>query len=131
MKVDLTNKAYIDSLPGIALTQEAFKLALGSMGGIFIAVCLLFFALSTIIGWYYFGVANVKYLFGDKAMNIYKVIVVCFILLGSMAKVDLVWNLSDLFNGLMALPNLIALLVLYKLVMKATDEYMKLHPRKK
>ena len=48
-----------------------------------------------------------------------------------MAKVDLVWNLSDLFNGLMALPNLIALLVLYKLVMKATDEYMKLHPRKK
>ena len=62
MKVDLTNKAYMDSLPGIALTQEAFKLALGSMGGIFIAVCLFFFALSTIIGWYYFGVANVKYL---------------------------------------------------------------------
>ncbi len=131
MKVDLTNKAYMDSLPGIALTQEAFKLALGSMGGIFIAVCLFFFALSTIIGWYYFGVANVKYLFGNKAMNIYKIIVVCFILLGSMAKVDLVWNLSDLFNGLMALPNLIALLVLYKLVVKATDEYRKFHPRKK
>ena len=131
MNVDLTNKALIDSIPGIALTQTAFKTAFGSFGGIFIAVCLLFFALSTIIGWYYFGVANVKYLFGDKAMNIYKVIVICFILLGSLAKVDLVWNLSDLFNGLMALPNLIALLVLYKLVMKATDEYMKLHPRKK
>ena len=101
------------------------------MGVIFIEVCLFFFALSTIIGWYYFGVANVKYLFGNKAMNIYKIIVVCFILLGSMAKVDLVWNLSDLFNGLMALPNLIALLVLYKLVVKATDEYRKFHPRKK
>lgn len=131
MKVDLTNKAYIDSIPGIALTQEAFKLALGSMGGIFIAVCLFFFALSTIIGWYYFGVANVKYLFGNKAMNIYKIIVICFILLGSVAKVDLVWNLSDLFNGLMALPNLIALLVLYKMVKKATDEYIKNHPKKK
>lgn len=131
MNVDLTNKALIDSIPGIALTQTAFKTAFGSFGGIFIAVCLFFFALSTIIGWYYFGVANVKYLFGNKAMNIYKVIVICFILLGSLAKVDLVWNLSDLFNGLMALPNLIALLVLYKLVVKATDEYRKLHPRKK
>lgn len=131
MNVDLTNKALIDSIPGIALTQTAFKTAFGSFGGIFIAVCLFFFALSTIIGWYYFGIANIKYLFGDKAMNIYKVIVICFILLGSLAKVDLVWNLSDLFNGLMALPNLIALLVLYKLVVKATDEYRKLHPRKK
>ena len=131
MKVDLTNKALIDSIPGIALTQTAFKLALGNLGGVFIAVCLFFFALSTIIGWYYFGIANIKYLFGDKAMNIYKVIVICFILLGSMAKVDLVWNLSDLFNGLMALPNLIALLVLYKLVVKATDEYMEFHLRKK
>ena len=131
MNVDLTDKALMDSVPGIALTQAAFKMSFGNFGGIFIAVCLFFFALSTIIGWYYFGVANVKYLFGNKAMNIYKVIVICFILLGSLAKVDLVWNLSDLFNGLMALPNLIALLVLYKLVVKATDEYRKLHPRKK
>ena len=130
MNVDLTDKALMDSIPGIALTQTAFKMSFGNFGGIFIAVCLFFFALSTIIGWYYFGVANVKYLFGNKAMNIYKVIVICFILLGSLAKVDLVWNLSDLFNGLMALPNLIALLVLYKLVVKATDEYRKLHPVK-
>ena len=130
MNVDLTDKALMDSIPGIALTQAAFKMSFGNFGGIFIAVCLFFFALSTIIGWYYFGVANVKYLFGNKAMNIYKVIVICFILLGSLAKVDLVWNLSDLFNGLMALPNLIALLVLYKLVVKATDEYRKLHPVK-
>lgn len=130
MNVDLTDKALMDSIPGIALTQAAFKMSFGNFGGIFIAVCLFFFALSTIIGWYYFGVANVKYLFGNKAMNIYKVIVICFILLGSLAKVDLVWNLSDLFNGLMALPNLIALLVLYKLVVKVTDEYRKLHPVK-
>lgn len=131
MKVDLTNKALVDSMPGIALTQTAFKLALGNFGGIFIAICLFFFALSTIIGWYYFGVSNIKFLFGHKAINIYKVIVILFILLGSFAKVDLVWNLSDLFNGLMAFPNLIALLVLYKLVVKTTDTYILKHRKNK
>ena len=108
-------------LTGITLTQLAFNRVLGSFGGIFIAVCLFFFALSTIIGWYYFGIANIKYLFGEKGMNPYRVIVILFIILGSMAKVDLVWNLSDLFNGLMAIPNLIAIIALYKLVKKVAD----------
>lgn len=108
-------------LTGITLTQLAFDKVLGSFGGIFIAVCLFFFALSTIIGWYYFGIANVKYLFGEKGMNPYRIIVILFIILGSMAKVDLVWNLSDLFNGLMAIPNLIAIIALYKLVKKVAD----------
>ena len=62
MNVDLTDKALMDSIPGIALTQAAFKMSFGNFGGIFIAVCLFFFALSTIIGWYYFGVANVDLL---------------------------------------------------------------------
>ncbi len=106
---------------GITLTQLAFNKVLGSYGGIFIAICLFFFALSTIIGWYYFGIANIKYLFGEKGMNPYRVIVILFIILGSMAKVDLVWNLSDLFNGLMAIPNLIAIIALYKLVKKVAD----------
>ncbi|NME36090.1 sodium:alanine symporter family protein [Fusobacterium sp. FSA-380-WT-3A] len=109
-------------LTGITLTQAAFNKVLGSWGGVFIAVCLFFFALSTIIGWYYFGVANIKYLFGEKGMNPYKIIVLLFIILGSMAKVDLVWNLSDLFNGLMALPNLVALIALYKLVKNVAIE---------
>ena len=108
-------------LTGITLTQLAFNRVLGSFGGIFIAVCLFFFALSTIIGWYYFGIANIKYLFGEKGMNPYRIIVILFIILGSMAKVDLVWNLSDLFNGLMAIPNLIAIIALYKLVKKVAD----------
>lgn len=108
-------------LTGITLTQLAFNRVLGSFGGIFIAICLFFFALSTIIGWYYFGIANIKYLFGEKGMNPYRVIVILFIILGSMAKVDLVWNLSDLFNGLMAIPNLIAIIALYKLVKKVAD----------
>lgn len=108
-------------LTGITLTQLAFNKVLGSYGGIFIAICLFFFALSTIIGWYYFGIANIKYLFGEKGMNPYRIIVILFIILGSMAKVDLVWNLSDLFNGLMAIPNLIAIIALYKLVKKVAD----------
>lgn len=111
-----------NGLTGIILTQSAFNKVLGNWGGIFIAICLFFFALSTIIGWYYFGVANIKYLFGEKGMNPYKIIVLLFIILGSIAKVDLVWNLSDLFNGLMALPNLVALISLYKLVKKVATE---------
>ena len=79
---------------------------------VFIAVCMFFFAFSTIIGWYFFGQSNFKALFGEKLLPVYSVIVVAFILVGSTLKVDLVWALADLFNGLMAIPNLLALLAL-------------------
>lgn len=95
---------------GTALAQVAFSQAFGSFGNVFIAVCLLFFAFSTIIGWYFFGEVNVKALFGIQATKVYALIVVLFIVLGSFLKVQLVWNLSDLFNALMVFPNLIALL---------------------
>lgn len=97
---------------GTVLAQQAFGQAFGSLGGVFVAVCMLFFAFSTIIGWYFFGEVNVRALFGPRAVKIYSVIVVLFVLLGSVLKVDLVWNLSDLFNGLMVMPNLLALLAL-------------------
>lgn len=74
----------------------------------FVAVCLLFFAFSTIIGWYFFARQNVKYLWGQKAVLPFSLIVVVCVFLGSLMKVDLVWNLSDLFNGLMVIPNLVA-----------------------
>ena len=98
------------------LAQMAFNQAFGSFGNIFVAICMLFFAFSTIIGWYFFGEVNIRALFGRKAVPVYGCIVVLFVLVGSVLKVDLVWNLSDLFNGLMALPNLIALLALSGLV---------------
>ena len=82
---------------------------------------------STIIGWYFFGEANIKYLFGKKAINIYRVLVMISIFIGSTQKVDLVWELADLFNGLMVIPNLIALLLLNKLVLETSDEYDKIH----
>lgn len=95
-----------------ALTQAAFSQSFGGFGPIFIAVCMFFFAFSTIIGWYFFGQSNFKALFGEKLLPVYSIIVVAFILVGSTLKVDLVWALADLFNGLMAVPNLLALLAL-------------------
>ena len=105
-----------------ALAQAAFSDVFGTFGNMFVAICLLFFAFSTIIGWYFFGEQNVKYLFGSKVVPIYSVIVVVCVIIGSALKVDLVWNLSDFFNGLMALPNLIALLFLSGVVVKVTKE---------
>lgn len=108
---------------GIALTQSAFNVALGAVGNPFVALCLLFFAFSTIIGWYFFGEANVRFLFGSKGLMPYRLMVMCFIVMGSALKVDLVWQLADLFNGLMVLPNLVALIALAKLVSRSLENY--------
>ena len=81
-------------------------------GNIFVAVCLLFFAFSTIISWNLFGKINAHYLFGRKAVGVYTVISVIFIFAGTLIKNDLAWELQDLFNQLMVLPNVIALAAL-------------------
>lgn len=110
------------SLLGTALTQAAFSSALGSFGTIFIAICMLFFAFSTIIGWYFFGEINVKYLLGSKAVKPYAILVCAFLILGSVLRVQLVWDLADLLNGLMVIPNLLALVALSGLVAKLSRE---------
>lgn len=111
------------TLTGTGLAQAAFSTGLGRLGSGFVAICLLFFAFSTIIGWYFFGESNVKVLFGQGAVRIYAMIVVLCILAGSMLKVELVWNMSDMFNGLMVIPNLLAVLALHRMVAKsAFDE---------
>lgn len=105
--------------------QQAFATAIpGSFGGYFVALCLLFFAYSTIISWNFFGKLNVQYLFNNKksATVIYSVIAIVFIFLGTLASNDLVWELTDFFNYLMVLPNAIALFALYKLVVKASKK---------
>lgn len=112
-------------LTATALAQAAFNHSFGSFGNIFVAVCLLFFAFSTIIGWYFFGETNIKALFkGNKtAKAVYGVIALIFIVVGSFQKVTLVWDMSDMFNGLMVIPNLLALLVLSRFVARfAKDE---------
>ena len=110
---------------GIALTQRAFEVGLGSasIGYGFVAVCLFFFAFSTIVGWYFFAQQNVIYLFGRKLLTPFRVLVMAFLVLGSFLKVDLVWELSDMFNGLMVLPNLFALWGLSRLVAKTLSAH--------
>ncbi len=105
---------------GVAKTnmaQLAFGVVFGEkLGGAFVAVCLLFFAFSTIISWNLFGRINVRYLFGKKANLAYSIIAIAFIFLGSCLSNDLVWELTDLFNQLMVLPNVLALIALGGLV---------------
>lgn len=108
---------------GVVLTQKAFTVGFGSFGNMYVAVVLAFFSFSTIIGWYFFGEQNVKYLFGYKGVLPYRIIVMGFLVLGSTLKVIPVWELADLFNGLMVLPNLIALIGLSKLVSMALNDY--------
>lgn len=118
------------STTGIALTQKAFETGLHShsMGYGFVAICLFFFAFSTIIGWYFFAEQNVKYLFGVKGLSIFRVLVMCFLMMGAFLQVTLVWELADMFNGLMVLPNLIALWGLGKLAQTALKEYEAVPP---
>ncbi len=108
--------------------QQAFSgTFFGDFGSIFVAICLLFFAFSTIISWNFFGKINVQYLFKNSkvATVLYSIIAIAFIFLGSMLSNDLVWELTDFFNYLMVIPNAIALLALYKLVVKASKSNRK------
>ncbi len=109
-----------DGVTKANLAQLAFGSVFGDkIGSIFVAVCLFFFAFSTIISWNLFGKVNVVYLFGKKSEKIYAVIAVAFTFLGSCLSNDLVWELTDMFNQLMVLPNVLALAVLSGIVVKA------------
>lgn len=120
----LTTGAQNSGAEGAGITQEAFRIAFGPIGEKFLAICLTFFAFTTIIGWYYFGENNIRFLFkGKKALRIYQVIVLAFIVLGSFQKVDFVWNLADMFNGIMVIPNLIAVLFLLKESKAILEDY--------
>ncbi len=101
--------------------QIAFGNAFGNntVGNMFVAICLLFFAFSTILGWNLFGRINVNYLFGKKSNLIYSVIAIIFIFLGSVLSNDLVWELTDMFNNIMVIPNVMALIALSKMVVES------------
>ena len=105
------------------LAQTAFGVVFGeSAGNMFVAVCLFFFAFSTILSWNLFGKINVAYLFGKKSTVVYTVLALVFIFLGTMMSNDLVWELSDMFNNLMVIPNAVALFALTSLVVKHADD---------
>ena len=111
-------------LQGAAVTQQAFVIAFGSGGAQLLAVCLTFFAFTTIIGWYYFGESNIRFLFHGRHLAIYRTLVLLAIVLGTLGKVDVVWSLSDMFNGFMVIPNLIALFLLRKEIRAVYDDYL-------
>lgn len=121
--VIITTGSRTSGFTGAQLSQYAFSTLYGKFGEIFIAICMLFFAFSTIIGWYFFGEANIRYLFGTKAVKIYSIIVCICVALGSLQEVDLVWNMADCFNSMMVIPNAIALVALSGLVKKTHDDY--------
>ncbi len=110
-----------DGITKTNMAQLAFSTILGDEGGaLFVAVCLFFFAFSTVISWNFFGRVNVEYLFGKKALPVYSVLALCFIFLGSCLSNDLVWELTDMFNQLMVIPNVIALIALSSIVVAAS-----------
>lgn len=125
--VIITTGSRTTGLTGAQLSQYAFSTLYGKFGEIFIAICMLFFAFSTIIGWYFFGEANIRYLFGAKAVKIYSIIVCICVALGSLQEVELVWNMADCFNSMMVIPNAIALVALSGLVKKTHDDYYSTH----
>ena len=106
-----------DAITKTNMAQIAFSTVMGTtVGNIFVAFCLMFFAFTTIIGWNLFGKINVTYLFGKKAVPVYSVLAIVFIFLGSVLSNDLVWELTDMFNNLMVIPNVIALAALSGMV---------------
>lgn len=118
----------VDGISKTNMAQLAFSSVFGdTLGNAFVAICLLFFAFSTIVGWNLFGRINVNYLFGKKANLAYSIIAIIFIFLGSCLSNDLVWELTDMFNQLMVLPNMIALVALSGIVAvaarKRSDEH--------
>ena len=109
------------------LMQAAVGTVFGNatLGNVLVAVCLTFFAFTTIISWNFFGKQNVEYLFGKKSTLVYSVLAIVFIFLGSVLQNDLVWELTDMFNNIMVIPNVIALVALSGIVVAAVKSRKK------
>lgn len=122
--VDLNTGAVIADSEGSALVGEAFATVFGPAGPAFIAIAILLFAFSTVLGWSHYGTKAFEYLFGSSAIVIYRVIFIVFILCGATMSLSLAWDLSDTFNGLMAIPNLIGVVSLSPIVCRITKNYV-------
>lgn len=120
----LTSGALATGETGAALTTSAFNVGLPGNGGVIVAVGIILFAYSTILGWCYYGEKCMEYLFSEKAVIYYRVAFVAFVFVGAVAKLDFVWTFSDVMNGLMAVPNLIGLLALSGVVVAETKRFL-------
>ena len=122
--VNLDTGEVISDAVSTALVAEAFSTVYGRAGAAFIAIAILFFAFSTVLGWSQYGSKAFEYLFGTRSAKIYQLIFVVFIMVGATMDLTLAWDLSDTFNGMMAIPNLIGVLALSGTVMKITQNYV-------
>ncbi len=126
--IDLETGKVVDSVTNTgSLVGQAFGATFGQIGTGFVAIALLLFAFSTVLGWSHYGTKAFEYLFGTKSTIIYKVIFVLAVFGGAVMGENLAWDLSDTFNGLMMIPNLIGVLVLSPLVYKCTKNYCDRH----
>jgi AGCS family alanine or glycine:cation symporter len=116
---------YTQGTTGAALTSQTFDALLPGPGGWIVTIGLIFFAYSTILGWSFYGEKCAQYLLGERAIFPYRMIFIGFVMLGTVASLELVWAISDVFNGLMAFPNLIGIVLLSGVVIKETREYRK------
>jgi AGCS family alanine or glycine:cation symporter len=117
-----------ESLTGAALTAHAFKGALGAPGEFIVGIGLALFAYSTIIAWSYYGDRSAHYLFGERAVLPYRILYTLLVIVGTAVPLQLVWNIADITNILMALPNLLGLILLAGLVKKLKNDYLsRLH----
>ncbi len=122
--IDLTTGAPIAGVNGDTLVSDAFGQLFGQAGSWFVAIAMLFFAFTTVLGWSQYGSKAVEYLFGTTGVKVYKVIFVLMIVSGAIMEGGLAWDLSDTFNGLMMIPNLIGVLALFPLVIRITKNYV-------
>ena len=113
-----------DGTNDATLVAQAFGNIFGKPGEVFVALAVLLFAFTTVLGWSQYGSRAVEYLFGEKAVKVYQVIFVVMIVSGAVMTSSLAWDISDTFNGLMMIPNLIGVLVLCPIVMKITSNYV-------
>ena len=112
-------------LISVQITQKAFEQTFGHGGVVFLAVSLLIFAFTTIIGWYVFGEMNIRYLFPKKAVYAFRGIVICCIFSATIFRADLIWELADTFNGIMVIPNVIAIIILAPQVKKIYKRFLQ------
>ena len=122
--VDLETGKVLSDNVSTALVAEAFSTVFGKIGSAFIAIAILFFAFSTVLGWSQYGSKGFEYLFGTKAIRGYQIVFVIFIVIGATMDLSLAWDLSDTFNGMMAIPNLIGVITLSGTVMEITKNYV-------
>lgn len=123
--VDLETGQMLTEVEGSGLVGQAFAEVFGSIGAKFIAIAILLFAYSTVLGWSHYGAKAFEFLFGAKTTYIYKIIFVLITYVGATASLGLAWDLSDTFNGLMMIPNLIGVLALAGTVRKITNNYIR------